>query len=1851
MPYFASEAEPDLVTTGQIASREISREDQQFAAAYKAGLNRPIASTIAMTIAGSGLDLADTIGSSVLPGVDRQDINNKFLSAIGSPGVTGWFQQNKGAVEVGSGIAGIVLADAVAKKVLAPAGMAMQAIRGVPYARRIATLDAQYEKAVRLNSLTQMEVARSGVVGIERFLGGELSMARIGATPLQMSRGQATRALFGAAVAKGLARNLTTEAVMATTLHTNGFLYSEELAHNLAWMGVGLAFGAGIDSAITAYSLRKAANSEAVRQLNRKAYDPTGLETQRLHAFVAADAILRALGADPKDLGFMFQGAGGTTDIITSLAIQTQELRKQRGLTQRARTLFRKREEIATPQEAMAFEELNKVTTRGLRGVGGSGVGTRAEGIGAPIKEALDREPTFLYGIEELGTVPSGMTREETIKVREENLKKRFDMVQSLLRDGGKMRRSKRMTKAGVQFTDTFVPLGEKEREALIREAQELTFMSSHVPVTMLEPGEWAPLSWGKIADEWEPVRPIMEGGIGPDNLAVWTVKRGDTIDERVGISSDGEIFLPAGSKRLETLKPAEMLDLYAAGRAMANHHIKTGIQFTVPEKAPWFVLDLAEQILKNSDDPALVRYQGNMTRESAQVESFAQKIDILRKRSMARRLAKADPFNDEEAFQLRTLLNLPRISPYQAGLMKTSESPVDLLLAGFAGSKGADIRKLSYQDVLKEFNDANKIAGFTDEIKDRLDGLQGNTFNFLMDRDGNPIKPIIGMKRPLSPVDFTRDELFMREATRAAHLRDTLMGEGADPLTRAITSLLTANPAFAEARKVMELADDQHRSGIPGFRHAAPQSWSGAALNAVTSRERRDVDSTVMRAASQLQEVKTRIVQSLTKQIFDRNMGDMITRISSAQNARSLMLMNQFQSFRPGWEIAHKPVEIRLPSGEKGYAFVLDENSALNRKRFEDAFGRQLTKGQQLLNPDGNPIVMDELAIDVLARMQLVHEETIAAKNTILRSQGLPELRAQPWYASPPNTKNKYVGYTFDMQDNVVPGMSIVADSPEQLDQLVKELQSSRGWKDGYTFRTRQSVESYMTLWDKMQMDFIAPNTTAIQPKKHNYGKSSGSLLNTQAFNEALVTMRDSLIKHGDDLVEAMFDPVIKAARARAKIARVESAVGSRQTTQHSSIYDRYLQNLTGRTSLSAKDSFVGDAYEWLEQRANGFLASKAVMDTTNAVKKSGAHAAATMQMFKDFIRSAKPGQSLQGERFDKFSKELGNYMPFKSVAEMVERETGSRTPAEVAEITSKLSWFEAASRLRWFESMHAVVNFGSMVANMPAVIRALQPRAGETFKDVGARNGILTMTLEVPGQGEVHLPNVMRLIHDSYKDAWKKVPDEFTLKATRLGYMDQEVAEFQRAWGAIDSRAGWRAFMFGDEGAAGTGLGAKLKRSGGIDKWLGIMSDKSEAFSRQWGMYAGRRVANAIGIDNVDAQLNFAHELTNKLIANYDPRNRPEIFQGALGAPIGLFQSYVFNYYQRMFRYLETGDAQALATQYATQAVIFGTSSVPGWNALNWAFFDRGQAKGEDPVDSMEARFGKPTADWLMHGTLSNLPKLFGQDGVSLYTRGDTEFRMPVVNLPVADTISRLVKGLGQGLAALRQENHTVGANQLAEIASNMITNRPIAGMIETLGTGRPAGTLGESDPGNYGYDTSWDGQVAAESKTLAEAIYRGLGVRSMTQQKSIEAFYANKNAREEQAARQDILRNSVRASIRKGDFQSVPTLFAGYVEKGGDPRYYSKFVKESFEAALDSRGERQLEEALKDPTNRSNAYIGRLLDAGIDVDEDENSTDDYGREAQISQLIDQGWQESPNPSQELLDPGVTDPNNLGF
>src|SRR3546814_9536470 len=139
----------------------------------------------------------------------------------------------------------------------------------------------------------------------------------------------------------------------------------------------------------------------------------------------------------------------------------------------------------------------------------------------------------------------------------------------------------------------------------------------------------------------------------------------------------------------------------------------------------------------------------------------------------------------------------------------------------------------------------------------------------------------------------------------------------------------------------------------------------------------------------------------------------------------------------------------------------------------------------------------------------------------------------------------------------------------------------------------------------------------------------------------------------------------------------------------------------------------------------------------------------------------------------------------------------------------------------------------------------------------------------------------------------------------------------------------------------------------------------------------------------------------------------------------------------------------------------------------------------------------------------------------------------------MPIASTAARIYSGVTTGWDALVNSTEGLTAQQGAEILSNMLGNRPIAGLIETFGAG--------------GYDTDKSGQVVSknviedqENFSYLNTAYRLMGIKSMQQQKDTDAFYADKEAGEEQAARQTTLRLETRENVRAGNFDALPNLF---------------------------------------------------------------------------------------------------------
>lgn len=1751
--------------------------------------SKAIASTI-----GALPDVIDTVGASLRIN-DRGSFTKGFYDvaahSIGMPGLSQWYEGNKDAIEIGSGIGMVLASDYAAGRLLAPAGAAMNFLRGKPFVGAVAELEGNYQNALRMAQTVDTRLAAAGTTGVDAY-STPLTISRLGQPGLEVTGNQVRNAFRKAAVAKGLVRNVTTEAILGITANQS-FLYDNDAATNMAFMVGGLGVGGLIDSALAGHLLKKSANSDRVMRAMAKAYDPFGTAESR---------IMSSLHADDVDLSGSFalqHSSGSATDMGTSFAISAAEGRNPESLAGGEKSrLFGRRQALGVNQTDEAINWFQKATVKGL-GVSGTGFSLSQDGLGNAVKHMLYRDPLAFYGAEEFGARATAGELIDSIATRNADLDKRIGEIQKILDDGGVTVTRKRKVDGKMTQFEELRDFKPGEEDAFRDELMGSRERKNRVEMWAID-GELVGPATGRKLSDW--VAPIIQADKHEEGLFTATMQSGN----QMGLYKDGRLVLPKG-KQLKNLQLFESLALHRLGNKAIDSILNTAdAKFIVPAKPNWFQLDMADEIIKRGGDESKVVWPAGWNRDAARKESFLQKAKELGETGV---LKTSDISAVNEA---RIKWNLPRLSSYESGLLMNGESPADVVLRGLADVK--DPQTLSYQDLVKGVKDARNVAGLADESFDRSDELVGNGFKFMLDDKGKEMQPFVVFKRPTEKFTWTRDDLATRLATSKALFQQNLMDKEAGYLTSQVGQMVYNSPEFREVSQVSGLNDMQVQSTIPGLSGKAPQTTTASLLNDVTQREWRDRDNPVLLAASRLNDMVDRLTRSVMEREIKGNLGDVVERINGPRNSQSKLLVNQYLSFRNGWDFemtgrgASRTVATQKaypPQGKALTQFVLDSKSEANQMRWRKTFGTEMPEKAVLTAPNGTPVGVDDLGFEFLTRFSNLANGINKEKNTLLRAQGLSEIKTQPLYAPPPNTKGKYLAFVLDHNNRPVPNGAIVAATPEEfakqrawLEDTVKNPDSPLH-KPGARLVEAEDIADFNSLWDEAQMNFMDPGTTAIQPGKKGAGTLLSGIVNPNAMEDALIWARDSYLKHAHDLKSGIFKDQLSAAKQMAAISKESKPMGrAGRDTETRSIYDFYQENLLGKSNLGSDASVIGRTFRSWESKINDLLAEK------------NPHPSRIVSAIDTWVRNWNPraaGTDESKKAFDTLVEKMGQYSPFKSVSELVESQTKAGRPKELAEITGAMSRFEATTRLRMFEWAHGLMNLSGILNATPAVVRSFQPLPTETKEEFARRIGHMASMIQLKDGKKIGVLNMPKLIYTTMRDAWTKDAakglDWSYMKS--MGYVSQEVAEFHRQFGAIDSKKTWEKFVFGEGGKtlgnsftkkdSALDKAGKLVKRRGLIGWASALSDNSEDFSRTWAHLIGLKVADSLGIEGREAIHSFAHDVANKMIANYDPKNRPAIFQGAIGAPFGLFQSFIWNYYQRMFRYLETGQTRALATQMGMQAGLFGLGTVPGMQAVNavWGMTHDDQST---PVDKFYEKFGEEAGDFLLGGAVSNFTKLAnllpgeqGVDGIALYSRGDANVRMPYFNLPpIFDSARRVWEASKEAISMFSGANPHMSPRQLAEIASNAITNRPIAGMIETA-----AG----------GIDTDWTGQVISQNLQYMDTFARMTGLRSLTQQKEIESFYARKGAQETQNALMEQLNLWSREAIRAGQVDKLPDFMSEYIKRGGDPAKFNAWMKRNYEAAMETRGERMLDDFSKSKTKVG--QMNALLNMGVNLD----------------------------------------------
>lgn len=826
--------------------------------------------------------------------------------------------------------------------------------------------------------------------------------------------------------------------------------------------------------------------------------------------------------------------------------------------------------------------------------------------------------------------------------------------------------------------------------------------------------------------------------------------------------------------------------------------------------------------------------------------------------------------------------------------------------------------------------------------------------------------------------------------------------------------------------------------------------------------------------------------------------------------------------------------------------------DTAANKKRWQKLFNSPMPEDAMM--PVGfqtTPVALSDDAFQMIDALRNIGASLRNDANTINRAMGRSDLNIKEWWIPPKNLANVNTVVVIDQAGGVsrlVEGRT-VAEAQRRAEEFVAERLSAG---EKLSIVSRSDVERYNDFLDE-----------AFDSKLHDFsdplnqtGKATGGTATT------IIPRGEAVIDEITTALNRNAESIMRRTRslymepAVAKVRTMRELYGGDEKIRGTSVWDKWLEQVYGTTNIPYRDMHWGSLYRGMENfydaRING------LMDyITNSTGRQGVLGAIT---------------NSDQRLYKQWEKDYAAFNPFKDTNDFLEKTYRITMPHSMKVHMAKLSSLTATLALRFMEVGHAILNTTSLATTMPAVISNLTRYKDEPVdlwrRRIGAFGDEITE--------DVAMPNFMKVVSGAIHEHFNNPAfREEIARASKAGYFDQEVAEMFKT--ITEPREGYAQHL--------------LDRYG---KWTTWLSDTSEKMARgvafSTGLYTARRL---LGMKNDKAVWTFAQKFADDVIGNYRPTNRPHIFRGAVGMPLGLFMTFSWNYYQRLFGYIENKAFRTLAVQYATQASVFGAQSVPGWDAYNNFFFSNYDGS-QTPTDAFEQKLGRGASDLFLYGSLANIPKLFGGDGIAMHTRGDMNMiRAPGLltwnETPAATLISNAYNTISESFKSLKT-NGGFNTRQLAEIAAQYSINRSARSMIELA----------------QGYSVDRRGQmVEANVHSPENVIARILGFRGLQEQKKRDYAYRIRTTEFHQQQLMAQLRSAVRASARGDglDNDALMTAVTNYVRAGGNPQYFTRFLMTQSLAGTQEKTALQLMKLMKSPQSSEARDIMLLMSLGSD------------------------------------------------
>lgn len=173
-----------------------------------------------------------------------------------------------------------------------------------------------------------------------------------------------------------------------------------------------------------------------------------------------------------------------------------------------------------------------------------------------------------------------------------------------------------------------------------------------------------------------------------------------------------------------------------------------------------------------------------------------------------------------------------------------------------------------------------------------------------------------------------------------------------------------------------------------------------------------------------------------------------------------------------------------------------------------------------------------------------------------------------------------------------------------------------------------------------------------------------------------------------------------------------------------------------------------------------------------------------------------------------------------------------------------------------------------------------------------------------------------------------------------------------------------------------------------------------------------AGIQIAEAAKLNTRDT-LTLVNTIVQKIQGNFTASQKPQVFQGTVGAALGLFQSYQARLIHRILDIADAPDAKRkIIAMAGLQAGIFGGKSLPFFDTINEKLIADNNPDKQDLYSGVFGSTDRKIAEGLLYGSASALL------GLNVSTRGAVDFRAPsgVTSIPAVNIWQKQITQIGE-------------------------------------------------------------------------------------------------------------------------------------------------------------------------------------------------------------------------------------------